>query len=37
VGATLVEAGQTVEYGQDLVIIELAGRAADRSVERTEA
>jgi biotin carboxyl carrier protein len=33
VGASLVEPGQTVEYGQELVIIELAGRA----VERTEA
>jgi biotin carboxyl carrier protein len=31
VGASLVEAGQTVEYGQELVIIELAGRAAERS------
>jgi biotin carboxyl carrier protein len=31
VGASLVEAGQTVEYGQELVIIELAGRAVERS------
>ena len=30
-GASLVEAGQAVEYGQELVVIELAGRAADRS------
>jgi biotin carboxyl carrier protein len=33
VGASLVEAGQTVEYGQELVIIELASRVT----ERTEA
>lgn len=37
VGATLVEAGQTVEYGQDLVIVELAARPAERGVERAEA
>jgi biotin carboxyl carrier protein len=37
VGATLVEAGETVEYGQELVIIELAGRPAERSAERAEA
>ena len=39
VGASLVEAGQTVEYGQELVIIELAGRAAEpgRAAERSEA
>jgi biotin carboxyl carrier protein len=30
-GASLVEAGQAVEYGQELIVIELAGRAADRS------
>jgi biotin carboxyl carrier protein len=30
-GASLVEAGQAVEYGQELVVIELAGRAVDRS------
>jgi biotin carboxyl carrier protein len=30
-GASLVEAGQAVEYGQDQIVIELAGRAADRS------
>lgn len=31
VGASLVEPGQAVEYGQELVVIELAGRPADRS------
>ena len=31
VGASLVEPGQTVEYGQELVIIELAGRPVERS------
>jgi biotin carboxyl carrier protein len=30
-GASLVDAGQAVEYGQDLIVIELAGRAAERS------
>ena len=30
-GASLVEAGQAVEYGQELIVIELAGRPADRS------
>lgn len=30
-GASLVEAGQAVEYGQQLIVIELAGRAAERS------
>ena len=30
-GATLVEAGQAVEYGQDLILIELAGRTAERA------
>ncbi|HEX2755928.1 MAG TPA: hypothetical protein VHM48_10715 [Candidatus Limnocylindrales bacterium] len=30
-GASLVEAGQAVEYGQELVVIELAARTADRS------
>ena len=30
-GASLVEAGQAVEYGQDLIVIELAGRTAERS------
>jgi biotin carboxyl carrier protein len=33
-GANLVEAGQAVEYGQDLIIIELAGRPAERAAER---
>jgi biotin carboxyl carrier protein len=39
VGASLVEAGETVEYGQELVIIELAGRPAEagRTAERSEA
>ena len=31
VGASLVEPGDAVEYGQELVVIELAGRAAERS------
>jgi biotin carboxyl carrier protein len=30
-GASLVEAGQAVEYGQELIVIELAARVADRS------
>ncbi len=30
-GASLVEAGQAVEYGQELIVIELAGTPADRS------
>ena len=30
-GASLVESGQAVEYGQELIVIELAARAADRS------
>jgi biotin carboxyl carrier protein len=30
-GASLVEPGQAVEYGQELIVIELAGRSADRS------
>jgi biotin carboxyl carrier protein len=34
VGASLVEPGQAVEYGQDLVVIELAGRASERVAER---
>jgi biotin carboxyl carrier protein len=29
-GASLAEAGQAVEYGQDLVVIELAARPAER-------
>jgi biotin carboxyl carrier protein len=27
VGATLVEPGEAVEYGQELIVVELAGRA----------
>ena len=34
VGASLVEAGQAVEYGQELIVIELAGRGADRAADR---
>jgi biotin carboxyl carrier protein len=34
VGASLVEPGQAVEYGQDLVVIELAGRSSERVAER---
>lgn len=30
-GASLVEAGQAVEYGQELIVIELAARPAERS------
>ncbi|HUQ78744.1 MAG TPA: biotin/lipoyl-containing protein [Patescibacteria group bacterium] len=30
-GASLVEAGQAVEYGQELIVIELAARTSDRS------
>lgn len=37
IGASLVEPGQAVEYGQDLVIIELAGRPAERAAERGSA
>jgi biotin carboxyl carrier protein len=33
-GASLVEAGQAVEYGQELILIELASRAAERAAER---
>jgi biotin carboxyl carrier protein len=33
-GASLAEAGQAVEYGQELIVIELAARGADRSTER---
>ena len=33
-GASLAEAGQAVEYGQDLIVIELAGRSAERAAER---
>ena len=38
VGASLVEPGQAVEYGQELIVIELAtARAAARAAERSEA
>lgn len=37
IGASLVESGQAVEYGQDLIVIELAARASDRPAERSEA
>jgi len=30
-GASLVEAGQAVEYGQELIVIELVARSTDRS------
>jgi biotin carboxyl carrier protein len=33
VGASLVDAGEAVEYGQELIVIELAGRPGDRSAE----
>ena len=33
-GASLAEAGQAVEYGQDLIVIELAARGGDRATER---
>jgi biotin carboxyl carrier protein len=33
-GASLAEAGQAVEYGPELIVIELAARGADRSTER---
>jgi acetyl-CoA carboxylase biotin carboxyl carrier protein len=33
-GASLAEAGQPVEYGQDLIVIELAARGGDRATER---
>jgi biotin carboxyl carrier protein len=36
-GARLVEPGQAVEYGQELIVIELAGRPADRAADRSEA
>ena len=35
VGASLVEAGEPVEYGQELIVIELAGRPGERPVERS--
>ena len=39
VGATLVEPGEAVEYGQELIVIELAARSGDsaRAAERSEA
>ena len=39
VGATLVEPGEAVEYGQELIVIELAARSGDatRTAERSEA
>jgi biotin carboxyl carrier protein len=39
VGATLVEPGQAVEYGQELIVIELAARSgeAGRGSDRSEA
>jgi biotin carboxyl carrier protein len=36
VGASLAEAGEAVEYGQELIVIELAGRSPDRVTERSE-
>lgn len=33
-GASLAEAGQAVEYGQDLIVIELAARSGERATER---
>jgi biotin carboxyl carrier protein len=37
IGASLVDPGDAVEYGQDLIVIELAGRGADRAADRSEA
>src|SRR5437773_105675 len=38
VGVSLVEPGQAVEYGQELIVIELAtARAAERAGEASEA
>jgi biotin carboxyl carrier protein len=37
IGASLVESGQAVEYGQDLIVIELAARSSERAAERSEA
>jgi biotin carboxyl carrier protein len=36
-GASLVESGQAVEYGQDLIVIELAARTSERPAEPSEA
>jgi biotin carboxyl carrier protein len=35
VGASLVEPGQAVEYGQELIVIELAARS-ERVAERSD-
>lgn len=37
VGASLVEPGEAVEYGQELVVIELAARSTDRGVSAAGA
>jgi acetyl-CoA carboxylase biotin carboxyl carrier protein len=37
IGASLVEAGQAVEYGQELVVIELAGEGASPGRSAAEA
>jgi biotin carboxyl carrier protein len=37
VGATLAEPGEAVEYGQELIVIELAGRPAGRAADSTTA
>ncbi len=37
VGASLVEPGEAVEYGQELVVIELAARSADRGASAAGA
>jgi len=37
VGASLVEPGQAVEYGQELIVIELAARVAERVGDRGDA
>jgi biotin carboxyl carrier protein len=34
IGANLVDSGDAVEYGQDLIVIELAGRLGDRPADR---
>jgi pyruvate/2-oxoglutarate dehydrogenase complex dihydrolipoamide acyltransferase (E2) component len=34
IGASLAEAGQAVEYGQELVVIELAGEAGPAGSSR---
>jgi acetyl-CoA carboxylase biotin carboxyl carrier protein len=35
-GASLAESGQPVEYGQELIVIELAGRPGERATERND-